>query len=57
MKRRKFLGILGGAMALPLMARAQPAIPVIGYLGAESPARFASRLEAFRRTPCSAALG
>ena len=49
MKRRKFLGILGGAVALPMMARAQPAIPVIGYLGAESPARFASRVEAFRR--------
>ncbi|MBR1144715.1 ABC transporter substrate-binding protein [Bradyrhizobium sp. AUGA SZCCT0431] len=49
MKRRKFLGILGGAVALPIMARAQPAIPVIGYLGAESAARFASRLEAFRR--------
>ncbi|MBR1213826.1 ABC transporter substrate-binding protein [Bradyrhizobium sp. JYMT SZCCT0180] len=49
MKRRKFLGLLGGAVALPMMARAQPAIPVIGYLGAESAARFASRLEAFRR--------
>ena len=41
--------MLGGAVALPIVARAQPAIPVIGYLGAESPARFASRLEAFRR--------
>ncbi|WP_349628918.1 hypothetical protein [Bradyrhizobium sp. AUGA SZCCT0177] len=33
MTRRKFLGLLGGAVALPIMARAQPAIPVIGYLG------------------------
>ena len=27
----------------------QPAMPVIGYLGAESPAAFASRLRAFRQ--------
>ena len=45
----KIFRFLGGAVALPIMARAQPAIPVIGYLGAELPTRFASRLEAFRR--------
>ena len=52
LRRRGFIALAGGATASATLAgttraRAQ-GLPVIGYLGSESPERYASRLAAFR---------
>jgi putative ABC transport system substrate-binding protein len=53
MKRRDFVATLGGAVAAPMLAsaglRAQPAMPVIGFLHSGSPGPNADRVAGFRK--------
>src|SRR5262249_41728561 len=48
MKRRAFMAFVCGAAAWPLAARAQPPMPVVGYLNASAPTAYADDLRAFR---------
>ena len=52
MRRREFIGLLGGAAAWPLVARAQQTErPVlIGYLGTASPATGVQIMRALRES-------
>jgi putative tryptophan/tyrosine transport system substrate-binding protein len=49
MRRREFVGLVGGAAAWPLAAHAQQALPVIGYLYGGGPEAGANHTAAFRK--------
>src|SRR5262245_58258942 len=49
LQRREFISLLGGATAWPLVARAQQSeLPIVGFLGSDTPDLFADRLLSFR---------
>ncbi|HEX2171205.1 MAG TPA: ABC transporter substrate-binding protein [Dehalococcoidia bacterium] len=49
MRRREVIAMLGGAAVWPVVARAQQAMPVIGFLHSGAPGPNANRLAGFRK--------
>jgi putative tryptophan/tyrosine transport system substrate-binding protein len=56
MRRREFITLLSGAAAWPLMARAQQALPAVGFLHPSSPEAFPHVVDGFRRGLADAGL-
>ena len=50
MKRRAFIRLLGGTALMPLAARAQQPVPVIGLLGGTSSHDYAPMIAAFKKS-------
>ena len=48
MKRRDFVAALSALAVWPLPTRAQPSMPVVGFVGSDTPDLYAGRLRAFR---------
>jgi putative tryptophan/tyrosine transport system substrate-binding protein len=50
MRRRRFLGVIGGVAAWPVVARAQPgAMPLLGFLSSGSAETYAPYVQGFHR--------
>lgn len=49
MRRRTFLGLVGGVAAGPLAAAALEAVPVVGFLSSRAPSESTALVESFRR--------